>query len=76
MNKKVVLLLALILISVVVVAQNQLSASSPSRDIPTPLNPAFVKQIEDCGKLDLIDRSSVNYNPNALVDGSLSECEQ
>jgi hypothetical protein len=44
------------------------------RDIPLPLNPVFVKQIEDCGKIDLIDRASKNYNPRALVDGSLDEC--
>jgi hypothetical protein len=74
-NKKIVLVLMLLLVSVVVVAQNQLTSDNVARDIPTPLSPSFVKQIEDCGKIELIDRSSANYNPNALVDGSLAGCE-
>jgi hypothetical protein len=45
------------------------------RDIPYPLNPEFVNKIESCGKLDLIDRASVNYNSKALIDGSLTECD-
>lgn len=44
------------------------------RDVPSVLNPSFVQMVSDCGKLDLIDRSSKNYNPSALTDGSLDDC--
>jgi hypothetical protein len=44
-------------------------------DIPSPLNPDFVSKVSACGKLDLIDRASVKYNPSALIDGSLKECD-
>jgi len=45
------------------------------RDIPTPISPEYVQKIYECGKIDLIDRSSVKYNSSALVDGSLDECD-
>lgn len=44
------------------------------RDIPLVLSPDYVQRIADCGKLDLIDRASSKYNPNAFVDGSLDGC--
>lgn len=44
------------------------------RDIPKVLSPVFVECVNNHGKIGLIDRSSSEYNPRALVDGSLSEC--
>jgi hypothetical protein len=67
------LFIVLILISGMVFANS--FNQTIERDIPFPLNPEFVKYIESCGKLNLIDRASVNYNPKALVDESLNECD-
>lgn len=46
------------------------------RDVPLVYASSFVECVSENGKLDLIDRASVKYNPSALVDGSLSECDK
>lgn len=53
----------------------KITISNTVRDIPTPISPAFVEKVANCGKLDLIDRASPKYNPHALVDGSLDGCD-
>jgi hypothetical protein len=74
MNKLIIILISLILIGGIVMSETVFKVES-KRDIPSPLSPSFVNKIAECGKLDLIDRASVNYNPKALVDGSLKECD-
>lgn len=77
MNNKIFLVvLILVLLVGGVFAMSELFKVEKVRDIPKVLNPSFVKCVEENGKLDLIDRASSKYNPKALVDGSLSECEK
>jgi len=75
MVKKIIIfsLFILILISLGgIVISNEIE----KRDIPSPLNPSYIEKIANCGKLDLIDRTSPKYNPKALTDGSLTECHK
>jgi len=76
MIKGILAFIGLIAIASFVLANNyiQINVNEIEEDIPSPINPVLVKQIRDCGKIDLINRNSPNYNPNALVDGSLEEC--
>jgi len=74
--KTIIILLTLILLSSFVIATNFFKIDSNKTDIPAPLNPIFVEKVYACGKIDLIDRASPNYNPHALTDGSLDECDK
>ena len=78
LNKKLILCLLILLLTTTVYAQYFIQTEQVTNnpvDIPTPINPVFIQQIKDCGKLGLIDRLNKNYNPQALVDGSLIECD-
>jgi hypothetical protein len=70
-NKIIIITFIIMLISLGGIA---MSIEETQKDIPSPINPNYIKQINDCGKLDLIDRASPNYNKNALTDGSLKGC--
>ena len=72
---KYLILILVILISSFVVANQLFIIQENSKDIPSPISPMFIEKIKACGKLDLIDRASSKYNPHALVDGSLKECD-
>ena len=75
MKKILVLTIIFLLIIGGVFAMNEIFKIEVKRDIPLTLNPSFIEKVASCGKLDLIDRASSNYNPRALVDGSLKDCD-
>jgi len=73
---KKILIIGVILFIIGFVFAEQFIVVKNKEDVPSPINPDYIKSVRDCNKIDLINRNSVSYNSKALIDGSLKECDK